>query len=135
MMEELDADLAARYGSGESVAAHPTEFVPPAGQFLVLYVDREALACGGYRRLDDATAELKRMYVRPAGRRRGLARAILAALEADAIAAGYRQMWLETGVPQFEALALYPSAGYTPIAPFGQFAGAADQRCYGKTLV
>lgn len=134
LLAELDADLAGRYGDGEQVLAEAHEFEPPAGEFLVLYVDGVALACGGYRRLDEETAELKRMYVRPAGRRQGLARKVLAQLEADAAKAGYRQMWLETGMPQFEAVSLYPSAGYTPIAAFGQYSWAPDQRCYGKSL-
>ena len=135
LLSELDADLAQRYGDGEHVLADAPEFEPPSGQFVVLYVDGVALACGGYRRLDDETAELKRMYVRPAGRRQGLARKVLAELEADAAKAGYRQMWLETGMPQFEAVRLYPSAGYRPIESFGQYSWAPDQRCYGKSLV
>ena len=135
LLTELDADLAERYGDGDQVQAEASEFEPPAGQFLVLYIDGVAVACGGYRRLDAQTAELKRMYVRPAGRRQGLARQVLAELESDAARAGYRQMWLETGLPQLEAVSLYPSAGYTPITSFGQYSWAPDQRCYGKSLV
>ena len=135
LLTELDADLAERYGEGEHVLADAPDFEPPTGQFVVLYVDGVALACGGYRRLDAETAELKRMYVRPAGRRQGLARKVMAALESDAAQAGYREMWLETGMPQFEAVSLYPSAGYTPIESFGQYSWAPDQRCYGKSLV
>ena len=51
-----------------------------------------------------------------------------------AAAAGYEQLWLETGGSQPEAIALYESAGYTPVARFGQYAWAEDQRCYGKSL-
>lgn len=134
LLTELDADLARRYGDDEAVDAEPGEFTPPAGLFLVLYLDGEPLACGGFRQYDDATAELKRMYVRPEGRGRGLARALLAELESAATEAGYARMWLETGVPQHEAMSLYSSAGYQSIPSFGQFAWAPEQRCYGKEL-
>lgn len=134
LLTELDTDLARRYGDDETVHADPAEFVPPTGLFLVLRVDDVPQACGGYRRIDDATAELKRMYVRPDARGKGLARLLLARLEQAAGAAGYRQLWLETGGQQPEAIALYESAGYEPVARFGQFAWAPDQRCYGKTL-
>lgn len=134
LLAELDADLAERYGGGEPVDALSPQFLPPGGLFAVAYIDGEPLACGGYRRLNVATAELKRMYVRRAGRRRGLARFVLAALEDAAAAAGYRHLWLETGLSQPEAIRLYESAGYTPVASFGQFAGGEQQRCFGKAL-
>jgi GNAT superfamily N-acetyltransferase len=134
LLSELDDDLDERYGDGEAVEAHPEQFEPPDGVFLVAYVAGEPLACAGYRRLDEHTAELKRMFVRPAGRGRGLARHLLRALEEHAADAGYEAMWLETGVPQHEAIGLYSSAGYERIAPFGQFAWAPDQRCFGKSL-
>ena len=135
LLSELDADLAQRYGDDDDpVHAEPGEFVPPEGLFLVLIIDGQPLACGGYRRWDEKTAELKRMYVRPAGRRRGLARRLIAELEAAAREAGYTQMWLETGLPQHEAMQLYAGAGYSPIEKFGQFAWAPQQRCYGKSL-
>lgn len=135
LLSELDAELDRRYCGGEPVEADAAEFLPPGGQFVIAYVDGQPTACGGYRRLDDTTAELKRMYVREQERRRGLARAVLTTLEADARDAGYTAMCLETGAPQFEAIALYPRAGYTPIDSFGQFAGSPTQRCYGKSLV
>lgn len=134
LLTELDGDLDERYGGGEGVHADPTEFAPPGGLFAVVYVEGQPQACAGFRRLDADTAELKRMYVRPTGRRRGLARLLLGALEAEAAKAGYRSMWLETGVPQPEARTLYESAGYARVPAFGQFAGEPLQRCYGKAL-
>ncbi len=134
LLSELDADLDDRYGDGEQVDAEPSQFEPPDGVFFVVYVDGEPQACAGYRRHDATTAELKRMFVRPTGRRRGLARRLLAELETHAAAAGYEQMWLETGLPQHEAMSLYSGSGYEGIEPFGQFAGFPQQRCYGKKL-
>jgi GNAT superfamily N-acetyltransferase len=134
LLSELDADLHERYGGGTPVQADAAEFEPPGGAFLIAYVDGEPQACAGYRRYDDRTAELKRMFVRSTGRRQGLARRLLLELEAGAAAAGYEQMWLETGVPQHEAMTLYEASGYARIAAFGQYAWAEDQRCYGKSL-
>ncbi len=134
LLDELDADLAERYGGGEPVSATPDEFLPPAGCFAVVYVRDRPEACAAFRRIDPTTAELKRMYVRPTGRRRGLARRLLVAVEQAAVEAGYQQLWLETGLSQPEAMQLYESAGYNPVASFGQFAGAPQQRCYGKVL-
>lgn len=134
LLAELDEDLARRYDDDEKVHAEPAHFTPPAGRFFVVRSAGEPVACGGYRRLDGVTAELKRMYVRPGVRRQGVARRLLAAIETAAAAEGYGRLWLETGLAQPEAIAMYAALGYTPIAPFGQFAGAPDQRCYGKVL-
>lgn len=134
LLRELDEDLAQRYGDDDPVDADAEEFLPPAGAFVVAYVEGSPQACAGFRRIDHATAELKRMYVRPTGRRSGLARQLLTALEAAAADAGYTQMWLETGLSQPEAIALYESSGYTPVASFGQFSWAPSQRCYGKVV-
>src|SRR5690606_31647227 len=64
----------------------------------------------------------------------GLARRILAALEADARAAGRVRMVLETGTKQPEAIALYTSSGYEPCEPFGYYRFHEESRCYAKTL-
>jgi GNAT superfamily N-acetyltransferase len=74
------------------------------------------------------------MYVAQAARRTGLARAILAELERTALAAGYRRVILETGGPLPEAVGLYRSAGYTPVAPFGHYAGSPTSIHLGKLL-
>ena len=112
----------------------PEQFLAPDGCFFVAYAGGEPVGCAGFRRHDGTTAELKRMYVRPAARGTGVARALLAEVERAVSAAGYAQLWLETGVAQPEAMTLYASAGYTPIASFGQFADAPDSRCFGKLL-
>jgi GNAT superfamily N-acetyltransferase len=74
------------------------------------------------------------MYVRPGARGHGIARALLAACEDAARALGYTELWLETGTAQPEAIALYTSSGYAPIARFGQFACVDDARHMGKVL-
>ncbi|WP_241828073.1 GNAT family N-acetyltransferase [Actinopolymorpha singaporensis] len=79
-------------------------------------------------------AEVKRMYVAPEARGRGLARRMLAALERDAAAAGKTRMVLETGLGQPEAITLYLSAGYAPIPSFGLHRDSPGNRCYARSL-
>ena len=120
-----------RYGGGDATPVDPAEFSAPNGAFLVAYVDGVPLACGGWR-VNGGDAEIKRMYVVPAGRGRGVARRILAELEASARAAGITRVILETGTKQPEAITLYTSSGYTRIPGYGIYAGESDCRCFAK---
>src|SRR6059058_4095527 len=86
-------------------------FVEPDGVFLVVRDDDgSAIACGGVARFDDTRGELKRMYVVPEARGRGLGRRLLVDLEAEARRLGYRALVLETGDRQPEAVGLYDSS-------------------------
>lgn len=96
----------------------PGELRGPDGAYLVGYEGVQAVAGGGLRRLDDGVAEIKRMYVRPASRSRGVARALLEALEQTARELGYERIRLDTGPKQVHGLALYRSAGYVDVAPY-----------------
>jgi len=135
LVAELDADLLARYGEGAPVAAHPEQFATDQrGGFLVAWAQGAVAGCAGSRAIGPATAELKRMWVRPAYRGRGVARALLVAVEDAARTAGHRELWLETGTGQPEAISLYTSAGYTPVPAFGQYAAAPEARHLGRRL-
>lgn len=135
LVAELDADLTVRYGGGgDPVHAPAAEFDGPGGQMLVASVAGEPVGCVGLRRIDDRTAELKRMYVRPHARGRGIARALLAACEREAIELGYQQLWLETGTMQPEAVTLYLTSGYEPVPAFGQYAGQSLSVHLGRVL-
>ena len=123
LLEELDAEYARRYpelvdGSGgarEMRLFPPFVFEPPYGAaFLVLHDDR-AIAGGAFMELDERTVELKRIWTASAYRRRGLARRIVAVLEAEAAARGYSRSYLTTGPRQPEAVRTYLGAGYTPL--------------------
>ncbi len=96
----------------------PGELRPPGGAYLVGFEGDEAVAGGGLRRLSDEAAEIKRMYVRPPARSRGVARALLAALEEAAVSLGYAAARLDTGPKQVHGLALYRSSGYVDIEPY-----------------
>ncbi len=134
LVAAIQADMVERYGAPDSTVLEPAMFEPPDGSFLVAYRDGVAVGGAGFRRHRDRVAEIKRMYVAPAERGLGVARRLLAALEAGAAAAGYRELWLETGIMQPEAVALYESAGYQPVEPFGTYAAEPDARHYGKLL-
>jgi GNAT superfamily N-acetyltransferase len=112
----------------------PAEFAPPLGLFLIGYVDGAPVACGGWRAQGEGVVELKRMYVVPAGRGRGLARAILAELELTAKRAGNAKLILETGQVQPEAIGLYRSSGYTDVPKFGYYKDAELSIHLGKSL-
>lgn len=98
--------------------AGPDELNPPNGVFIVGYEDEIAVCCGGIKRLDNETCEIKRMYVAPQARGRGVARTLLGALEDRARTLGYTIARLDTGPKQPSAQHLYESAGYTEIANF-----------------
>lgn len=134
LIEELQDDMAVRYGGRDATPVEPAQFDGPVGAFVVLVVDGVPVGCGGIRRHDDRSAELKRMFVRDTHRRRGLASALLAELERRARAAGYARLVLETGTAQPEAVSLYERRGYRPIAGFGHYADEPLSLSYAKDL-
>jgi putative acetyltransferase len=109
-------------------------FDPPAGAFLVGSVAGRPVACGGISRYDEETAELRRMYVVPSARGRGLSRQLLAAIEDAARSLGYSLLRLETGNRQTAAIGLYRSAGYEPIDRYGPFVDDERSLCFEKQL-
>jgi len=96
----------------------PAELRAPTGAYYVGYEGPEAVAGGGLRRLGEGVAEIKRMYVRPEARSRGVAAALLRALEEAAGALGYTRTQLDTGPKQVTAQRLYRAAGYVEIPPY-----------------
>ena len=89
--------------------------------FLAAFVGGEAVGCGAVKRMPGRYGEIKRVFVDPAGRRRGVGRAMMEALETDLLTHGIDLARLETGVRQPEALALYEHSGYVRIPPFGDY--------------
>jgi GNAT superfamily N-acetyltransferase len=121
LLAGFEADIAALYPNWNASigpSANPADFAPPAGCFIVAYEDGVALGCGGLKRLDERSAEIKRMFVAPAARGRGLARLILRELERIAAVRGYSLVRLDTGAAQPHALALYRSERYRAIADY-----------------
>jgi GNAT superfamily N-acetyltransferase len=135
LIERVQQEYVVRYGGRDAAVVDPAEFSPPLGLFLVAEVDGVPAGCGGWRSFGDGVAEVKRMYVEPASRRRGIAALVLAELERSAAAAGHRQLVLNSGDRQPEALALYDRAGYTPVAGYGVYADSPGAVFLGKELL
>ncbi len=133
LIEAMGAEMQARYGDGGLSPAQPQQFLAP-GIFLLAELDGIAVGCGGVRPSGEDAAEIKRMYVDPAARGRGIARGLLRALVAHARARGLTRLLLETGTAQPEAISLYESEGWTPVPPFGHYADDPRTRCYGLDL-
>jgi GNAT superfamily N-acetyltransferase len=134
LVAEVQAEYVTRYGSVDAAAVEPDEFAPPRGLFLVGLLDGVPSVTGGWREIEPGVVEIKRMYVRPAARRRNLARRMLAELEATAAAAGVSRIVLNTGREQPEAVALYESSGYEVVPGFGHYACTPGALFYGKLL-
>lgn len=83
---------------------------------------------------DATTGELKRMFVDPSARGRGVAGSLIARIEADASARGIREIVLETGDLHHAAQALYRRHGFTNVPQFGQYVGEPHSVCFGKSL-
>jgi GNAT superfamily N-acetyltransferase len=125
------AETAKRYRSERPGPVDSAVFDSHDGLFALAVAVGTPVGCGGFRRLGPDQAELKRMYVVPSHRGKAVARRLLGFLEEQAVAAGYKEMWLETGTEQPEAVSLYISSGYRPTAPYGEFKD--DPRCRSFT--
>lgn len=103
-------------------------------EVLVVYSNDVPVGCGAIRGFDARTVEVKRMFVDPAYRRSGVARALLRELEEWSRELGYRTAILETGHIMYDAIALYTSAGYERVPNYGHYAGVEMSVCFRKQL-
>ena len=133
LVKLLDADLAIRDGADHSFYAQFNK-VDMIQHVVLAYQNEEAIGCGAYKDFDDATVEIKRMYVNPHQRGKGFATLILKELERWAAEQNYTACILETGKKQPEAIRLYEKSGYTIISNFGQYAGVENSVCMTKQL-
>jgi GNAT superfamily N-acetyltransferase len=134
LVTALYKDQLARYGHAENPHCDARAFAPPDGLFLVAYAGRTPVGCGGFRRFDAHTAEIKRMFVRRRHRGQGLGARILAALESAAARAGARQALLETGARNLAACALYHRFGYRPIPGYSANRNSEVNRAFSRAL-
>lgn len=102
--------------------------------YLIAVVDGRAVACGAWQPLEPGVAELKRMYVRPAYRGRGIGRQLAVSLEEEALAAGHPTLRLETGSYLPAAISFYRSLGYTDIGVYGEYVDNPYSVCLEKHL-
>ncbi|MDX6691041.1 MAG: hypothetical protein QOG15_2498 [Solirubrobacteraceae bacterium] len=115
---ELDQRSESGFDPAAGISAEPHELTPPDGRFLIAYLDGQAVGCGAVKHRPAAPSEIKRMWVSSAARGRGIARRLLAELEADAVRAGAPAARLETNRALVEAIAMYRSAGYAEVPAF-----------------
>jgi putative acetyltransferase len=136
LIEALDAHLASRYTPEQRFGPNlkPAQVAPGLGTFVVARMDGRPVGCGAVRLLDPTTVEVKRMYVDPEMRGRGIAREILAHLEGAGRTLGARRAVLETGVYQDEAIGLYRNAGYREVDCWGEYTTSPTSVCYEKAI-
>jgi GNAT superfamily N-acetyltransferase len=134
LVELLDADLTERYRSYQKNFT-PLNILDTAVKVVLAIDGAMAVGCGALRPMEEAgTAEVKRMFVLPAYRGKGISKKILQELEAWAVEEHFTAMRLETGKKQPEAIALYESSGYTRTEPYGAYKNIAEAICMRKTL-
>jgi len=117
LIQAAEDHLPDLYGTPDSLLSRDV-FSPPDGGYLIGWENAVHLAGGGFTHHDPTTAEIRRMYVVPEQRSRGIARLLLTAIENAVRAAGYERAILDTGPKQPHAEALYRSAGYTDVENF-----------------
>lgn len=135
LIQRLAADLSRRYENDDgSGGFRPADATVPRSVFLVAYAAGRPVGCGALRPYDEATAEVKRMFVDAASRGRRIGAALLRELERRARTFKYACVILETGIRQPEAIRLYEREGYDRIPAFGRYVGNPLSVCFGKIL-
>ena len=131
----LDAHLNALAGGEE----HRAEYVPHNAlthihDVFVLYDGALPVGCASFKKYEEGTAEVKRVFIREEYRGRGLSRLLMQALEEKAKDKGYHSLILETGRPFVSAIALYTNMGYSAIPNYGPYVGMEASVCMRKAL-
>lgn len=133
MVNALDEDLVLRNGETQKLY-HQYNKIDHINHAVVVYAGNQPIGCGCFKRFDDVTVEVKRMFILPEMRGKQLAGQLLQQLETWAIEEGFTTAILETGVRQVEAIRLYTRSGYHLTENYGQYIGMEDSICYRKVL-
>lgn len=133
LVHELDKDLAIRDGEEHSFFAQFNK-IDMIRHVVVGYINGQAVGCGAIKQYAEHTMEVKRMFVDPAFRGKGIASVVLAELEKWTTELGYTICILETGMKQPEAIRLYEKNNYRLIPNYGQYADVESSVCYQKEL-
>lgn len=115
---ELDRRFPTGFDTSRAAPPAPGDFTPPAGVFLLVRLDAAVVACGALRRDGAGAGEVRRMWVSPETRGKGIGRALLEALESHAREMGCERVRLDTAAELSEAKSLYASAGYVEIPAY-----------------
>lgn len=134
MVHALDEELYRRNGDTQKQYDQYNQ-IDKIKHAIVVYTDGKPVGCGCFKRFDDNTAEIKRMFLLPEMRGRQLAAQLLQALEQWAVEEDLTKAILETGLRQVEAIRLYTRSGYLLTENYGQYIEMEDSICYRKELV
>ena len=133
LVKQLDSDLKIRDGDD-----HPfyDQFnkIDSIKHTVIAYENEEPVGCGAIKQYEEGTMEVKRMFVPPQHRGKGIATKILTELERWAIEMSFKKCVLETGKMQPEAIALYTKNGYKIIPNYGQYKGVENSVCFEKLI-
>lgn len=133
LVSKLDADLGERDGEDHAFY-HQFNSIDAIKYAVVAYSNEIAVGCGAIKEQDGNCMEVKRMYVTPEARGKGIATKVLQELEKWAAELNYTSCVLETGKRQPEAIALYKKNGYQTIPNYGQYVGVENSMCFKKTV-
>jgi putative acetyltransferase len=133
LVKLLDADLRIRDGEEHGFYAAFNK-IDHLNNVVVYYQENVPVGCGAFKPYESEAVEIKRMYVLPEHRGKGIAPHVLTELEKWARELKYKFCVLETGKKQPEAIALYQKAGYKVIPNYGQYAGVENSVCMSKTI-
>jgi GNAT superfamily N-acetyltransferase len=134
LVKLLDQDLAIRDGADHSFYAQFNK-IDAIKNVVVAFQNEFPVGCGAFKKFEDETVEIKRMFVRPEYRGKGIAKIILTELENWAAELGFKLAVLETGKKQPEAIRLYEKSGYVVIQNYGQYEGIENSVCMKKSLI
>jgi len=129
----LDLDLNKRYNKAQA-AYDQYNKIALIETVIVAYANDVAVGCGCFKPFDEKAVEIKRMFVHPAYRGKGISKIIIRELEKWATELGFTTSVLETGKGHPEAIGLYTKQGYDIIANFGQYADMPNSVCFEKRL-
>jgi putative acetyltransferase len=133
LVEKLNKDLQDRYGALQDFYSQYNS-IQNLSTVVIAYDGEEPVGCGCFKKFDDESVEVKRMYVAEKQRGKGIGVAILTELEKWAAELGQKATVLELGNNQPEAIRMYQKAGYTVIPNYGQYVGMETSICMKKEL-
>lgn len=134
LVRQLDAYLAVTDGEDHAFYDQFNK-IDHIRHVVIAFSDNQPVGCGAIKEFSSTAAEVKRMFVIPEVRGRGIALSILSELEKWAVELGYAACVLETGSRQVEAIALYTKAGYSLIPNYGQYEGVENSLCFEKRVI
>lgn len=134
LVKELDIDLKIRDGEDHAFYAQYNK-IDLIKHVVVAYDNSQAVGCGAIKQYEENVMEVKRMYVKPIARGKGIASTVLKELEIWAAELNYSKCILETGIKQPEAIGLYQKSNYQKIKNYGQYEHVEESVCFEKTLI